>query len=49
MVVVENPTKVVQAQVPGQGRRFRGDTLHHATVAAHSINVVVEDLETELV
>ena len=33
----------------GEGRRFRGDALHHAAIAANGINVVVEDLEARLV
>jgi len=32
--------------VTGKRRSFRADALHHATVAANGINVVVEHLET---
>src|SRR5262249_1463636 len=45
----ENPAEVVEAQMASQRCRFRRDALHHAAVAAHSVNVVIEQLETRLV
>ena len=45
VVVVVDPAEVVEAEVAGQRRRFRRDALHQAAVAAHGVDVVVEDLE----
>jgi len=49
VIVVENPTKVVEAEVAGEGSGFRRDAFHHAAVATHSENVVNEDIGTGLV
>ena len=45
VVVVVNPAKVIQAQVPRQRRRLRGHTFHEAAIAANGVNVVIEHLE----
>src|SRR5919106_3047694 len=45
VVVVVDPTKVVEAQVTRQRRCFRRDTLHQAAVSANGINVIVKNLE----
>src|SRR5215471_546936 len=45
VVVVVNPTEIVEAQVPGEGRRFRGYPFHHAAIPAYGINVVVKNLK----
>src|SRR6202035_716999 len=43
VVVVINPAEIVQAKMARQRCRFRSDTLHHATVPANGIDVVVEN------
>ena len=45
VVVVINPAQVVEAEMPGQGRRLRPDAFHHAAVAADRVDVVVEQFE----
>ena len=45
VVVVVDPAEVVQAQVARQGGGLGRDPLHQAAVAAHGIDVVVEDVE----
>ena len=45
VIVVVNPAEVIERQMAGERCRFRTHALHHAAVAAHRINVVVEDLE----
>jgi hypothetical protein len=47
MIVVKDPTEVVEAKVACQRCGFRGDTLHHAAVT-HSVNIVIEELESAL-
>ena len=49
VVVVVDPTEVVEAEMAGQRSRFRSDAFHHAAVAADGIDVVVEDVESGLV
>ena len=49
VVVVVNPAEVVEAQVSRQGRRLGAHALHHATVAAHRVHPVVEQLVPGLV
>src|SRR5207247_1032872 len=45
VVVVVDPAEIVEAQMRGQGRGFRGNAFHHAAISANSIDVVIEDLE----
>ena len=45
VVVVVDPTKVVQAQMAGQRSGFRTHALHQATITTNGINVVIEHLE----
>jgi len=45
VVVVVNPTEVVELEMTGQRRGLRADALHEAAVAADCVDVVVEDLE----
>ena len=45
VIVVVNPAEVIEREMAGERCRFRTHALHHAAVAAHRINVVVEDLE----
>ena len=49
VVVVVNPAQVVQAQVSRQGRRFGAHALHHATVTAHRVHSVVEQVKAGFV
>src|ERR1700731_1214298 len=49
VVVVVDPAEMVQAKSPRQECRFRSDPLHHATVPANGIDVVVENTEARLV
>ena len=49
VVVVVDPAEVVEAEMPGQRGRLGADALHQAAVAAHRIDVVVEDLEARSV
>ncbi len=49
VVVVEDPTEVVQAEVAGERCRFGADAFHQAAVAADRVDVVVEHLEARAV
>mmetsp|Transcript_100933 Transcript_100933/g.308628 ORF Transcript_100933/g.308628 Transcript_100933/m.308628 type:complete len:359 (+) Transcript_100933:1114-2190(+) len=49
LVVVPNPAEVVELHVPGERRRFGGDALLQAAVAAEGVDVVAEELEARLV
>ena len=45
VIVVVDPAEIVQAEMTGEGCRFRADALHHVAVAADRIDAVVENLE----
>src|SRR6516164_6709111 len=49
MIVVVDPAQIIESKMAGERGRLRADALHQATVAAHSIDVVVEQIETGLV
>jgi hypothetical protein len=49
MVVVPDPAKVIEAKMTCQRGRFRRDAFHHAAIAAHGIDVVIENVETGFV
>ena len=49
MVVVEDPTEVIQTQVARERCRLRADPLHQTAIAAHGVDVVVEDLKARAV
>src|SRR6058998_1719662 len=42
VIVVVDPAEIVEAQMGGQRRPFRSNTLHHAAISANSIDVVIE-------
>src|SRR6266404_4777722 len=46
VIVVVHPAEVVESQMGGQRRSFRGDPLHHAAISADSIDFVIEDIES---
>src|SRR5262249_36189089 len=45
VVVVEDPTKVVESKMTRKRCCFAGDSLHQAAVPTHGVDFVVEDLE----
>ena len=45
VIVVPDPAEVVEAEMTGQRGRFGSDAFHHAAVAAHSVDIVVENVE----
>src|SRR4030095_8923279 len=45
VVVVVDPAKVVETQVTGQRRCLGSNSLHHAAVSTHRINIVIENIE----
>ncbi len=45
VVVVVDPTQVVEAEMTGQRGRLRADPFHQAAVAANCINIIVEEIE----
>src|SRR5262249_15838251 len=45
VIVVVDPAKIVQGEMARQRRRFGSHALHHATIAANRVDVVVKDLE----
>src|SRR5580693_4621022 len=49
VVVVVNPTEVIKPQMPRKGCGFRGNSLHHATISANYVDVVIEDFEAATV
>ena len=49
VVVVVDPAQVIERQVTGERRSFRSHAFHEAAVAAHRVDVVIEDLEARLV
>src|SRR5262249_17634044 len=49
VVVVVDPAQVVESQVTGERGCFGGHALHQTAVAAHDVDVVVEDGEARLV
>ena len=49
VVVVVDPAKVVEAEMSGERSSLGAHALHQAAVAAHRVDVVVEDLEARLV
>ena len=49
VVVVEDPAEVIEAKVTRERRRFGADAFHQAAVAAHGVDVVVEQLEARTV
>src|SRR6476660_2451191 len=49
VVVVVDPTQIIETKVAGERRRFRANTLHQASVAAYGIDVIIEDGKIRLV
>src|SRR5438132_3968970 len=49
VVVVPNPAEIVESQVGGERRRFRADALHHAAIAAHRVDLVIENVKARAV
>src|SRR6476620_3060316 len=49
MVVVVNPTQIIEPQMACKGGGFRPDALHQTAVATHRIDVIVKDFESRLV
>ena len=49
VVVVVDPTQIVEAQVARQRGRLGADALHQTAVSAHDVDVVVEDREAGFV
>ena len=49
VIVVVDPTQVVESEMAGERRGLRADAFHHAAVAADGIDVVVEEIEAGLV
>src|SRR5215469_17467320 len=49
VVVVPGPAETVESEVSGKRRGFGRYAFHHATVAAHCIDVVIEDVESRFV
>jgi hypothetical protein len=46
VIVVVDPAKVIEPKMARQGRCFRSDALHHASISANGINIVIENLKT---
>src|SRR5262252_10576824 len=46
VIVVVNPTQIVEPEMSRQRCRLRCDAFHQASVATDRINMVVEDIET---
>ncbi len=46
VIVVVNPAEVGELQMPGQRGRFAADAFHHVAVAAHGIDVEIEQLQS---
>ena len=49
VVVVPNPTEVIEAEMACQRGSFGRDAFHHAAVTADGVDVVVEDVEARFV
>ncbi len=49
VVVVVDPAQVVEAEMAGERGGLGGDSLHHAAIAAHRVDVVVEDREVRTI
>ena len=49
VVVVPNPTEIIEAEMAGQRGSFGRDAFHHAAVTANGVDVVVEDIEARVV
>src|SRR5262245_65888371 len=45
VVVVPYPAEIVESQMGGERRRFRADALHQAAVAAHRVDLVIENVK----
>src|SRR6267378_1633379 len=45
VVVVPNPAEIVESQMGGERCRFRADALHHAAVATHRVDLVIEHIK----
>src|SRR5208283_236048 len=45
VIVVVDPAEVVETKVARQRRCFGGDALHHASIAANGIYVVIKNVE----
>ncbi len=46
VIVVVHPAEMVEPQMCGKRSRFRRNALHHATIAANGVDVVIEHLKT---
>src|SRR5262245_56724460 len=49
VVVVPNPAEIVESQMGGERRRFRADPLHQAAVAAHRVDLVIENVKARTI
>ena len=49
VIVVVDPAQVVEREMARERRRFRAHALHQAAVAADRVDVVVEEVESDLV
>src|SRR6266571_1032486 len=49
VVVVPNPTEIVESQMGGVRRRLRTDALHHAAVAAYRVDLVIENVKARAI
>jgi len=45
VIVVVNPAQVAEHQMASERGCFAGDALHHIAVAAHRVNVIIEQRE----
>src|SRR5215510_9368312 len=49
VVVVPDPAEIVESQMGGERRRFRADALHEAAVAAHRVDLVIENVKARAI
>src|SRR5215813_7673095 len=49
VVVVPNPAEIVESQMSGERRRFRADALHQTAVAAHRVDLVIENVKARAI
>jgi hypothetical protein len=44
VIVVVNPTKIIEAEMTGKRGRLGADALHQVAVAANGVNIIIEDI-----
>src|SRR5437764_1502486 len=49
VVVVPDPAEVVESEMGGERCRFRADALHHAAVATHRVDLVIEHIKARAI